>query len=143
MATTGQVHKLHTASPADSTPGRRNGLLDGGQPNQRLEARGLVVLPVVVRAQAGESVGLLRDISQTGMFFYCSLNPSVGSEIEVTIRPSPADPSVAVRCRCKVVRSEASLPGAATGVAVAIEEYLGEAAGAEAELADVGTRLVD
>jgi len=94
------------------------------------------VLPVVVRAEEQENVGLLRDISQTGMFFYCSLSPSVGSQVEVVIRPSLADPSVAVRCRCRVVRVEPSLPGAATGVAVAIQEYLGEEAQAECAVAD-------
>ena len=134
MATTGQTFTVHAYPVADTTEVRRNGVLYGSYPNQRLEPRGLAVLPVVVRAQAEECVGLLRDISQTGMFFYCSLSPAVGSDIEVVIRPSVADPSVAVRCRCKVVRVEANLRGAATGVGVAIEEYLGE--GAQAEAAD-------
>jgi hypothetical protein len=132
MATTGQTFTVHAYPVADSTVVRRNGVLYGNYPNERLEPRGLVVLPVVVRAEAEECVGLLRDISQTGMFFYCSLSPAVGSDIEVLIRPSVADPSVAVRCRCKVVRVETNLPGAATGVGVAIGEYLGEATQAEA-----------
>jgi hypothetical protein len=121
---------------SDSIAARRNGVLNGSYTNQRLETRGLAVLPVVVRAEDQERVGLLRDISQTGMFFYCSLTPEVGSDIEVLLRPSVADPSVVVRCRCRVVRIEASLLGAATGVGVAIQEYLGEAAQAECAVAD-------
>jgi hypothetical protein len=136
MATTGQTYTVQNYPVTDSTVVRRNGVLNGSYPNQRLEARGLAVLPVVVRAEGQESVGLLRDISQTGMFFYCSLSPEVGSDIEVVIRPSVADADVAVRCRCRVVRAEASLPGAATGVGVAIEEYLGDAGQAECAMAD-------
>lgn len=136
MATSGQIYTVDTYPVSDSTVARRNDVLYGSCPNQRLEPRGLAVLPVVVRAEEQENVGLLRDISQTGMFFYCSLTPSVGSHIEVMIRPSLADPSLAVRCRCRVVRVEPSLPGAATGVAVAIQEYLGEEAQAECAVAD-------
>ena len=136
MATTGQTYTVHASPVADTTVVRRNGVLFGNYPNQRLEPRGIAVLPVVVRAGGRESVGLLRDISQTGMFFYCSLSPAVGSIIGVVIRPSVADSSVAVHCRCRVVRTEASLPGAATGIGVAIEEYLSEGAQAEAAVAD-------
>lgn len=136
MATTGQTFTVHAYPVGDETVVRRNGVLYGSYPNQRLEPRGLAVLPVVVRAESQESVGLLRDISQTGMFFYCSLSPAVGSHVEVVIRPSVADANVAVRCRCRVVRIESRLPGAATGVAVAIEEYLGEGAQAECAVAD-------
>lgn len=136
MATSGQIYTVDTYPVSDSTVVRRNDVLYGSCPNQRLEPRGLAVLPVVVRAEEQENVGLLRDISQTGMFFYCSLSPAVGSQIEVVIRPSLADPSVAVRCRCRVVRVEPSLPGAATGIAVAIQEYLGEEAQAECAVAD-------
>lgn len=136
MATSEQIRTIPAYPGSDSIEVRRTGVLQGTYPNQRLEARGLAVLPVVVRAETQEVVGLLRDISQTGMFFYCNLTSEVGSEIEVLIRPSVADSSVVVRCRCRVVRVEPSLPGAATGIAVAIQEYLGEAAQAECAVAD-------
>lgn len=136
MATSEQIYMTSTYPVSDSSEVRRTGVLEGTYPNQRLEARGLAVLPVVVRAETKEIVGLLRDISQTGMFFYCNLMPQVGSDLEVLLRPSVADPGVVVRCRCRVVRIEPSVPGAATGVGVAIEEYLGEAAQAECAVAD-------
>ena len=136
MATSEQICVIPSYPVGDSVEVRRTGVLQGTYPNQRLEARGLAVLPVVVRAETKDIVGLLRDISQTGMFFYCNLSPEVGSELEVLIRPSAGDPSAVVRCRCKVVRVESSLPGAATGIAVAIQEYLGEAAQAECAVAD-------
>lgn len=126
MATTGQTYTPDNFPTSESAEMRRDGVLYGTYPNQRLEERGLAVLPAVIRSEAQESVGLLRDISQTGMFFYCSLTLAVGSEIEVVIRPSVADASVMVGCRCRVVRTEPSVPGAATGVGVAIEEYLSD-----------------
>lgn len=136
MATTGQTYSVQAYPATDSTEVRRNGVLFGGCPNRRLEPRGICVLSLKVQTAEHESVGLLRDISQTGMFFYCKLSPAVGSEIEVTIRPSVVDSKMVVRCRCRVVRIEASVPGAATGVGVAIQEYLGEEAQAEAAIAD-------
>ncbi len=136
MATTGQTYRVQAYPSTDSTEVRRNGVLYDGYPNRRLELRGICVLSLKVRTGERENVGLLRDISQTGMFFYCSLNPAVGSQIEVTIRPSMADSRIVVRCRCRVVRIEASVPGAATGVGVAIQEYIGEEAQAEAAIAD-------
>ena len=93
-------------------------------------------MPAVIRAGGQDNVGLLRDISQTGLFFYSSLSPAVGSQVEVLLRPSAADSTVVVRCRCRVVRTEPSAAGAATGVGVAIEEYLGEAAQAEADMVE-------
>jgi hypothetical protein len=139
MATSEQIYAIPTFSAANEVagPGTFNGC--GPRPNQRIEPRGLAVMPAVVRADGQDNVGLLRDISQTGMFFYSSLRPSVGSEVEVLLRPSAADPTVVVRCRCRVVRTEPSTAGAATGVGVAIEEYLGAAAQAEADAADANT----
>lgn len=135
MATSEQIYAIPTFSAAGA------GLASGDfnpppRVNQRLEPRGLAVMPAVVRAEGQDNVGLLRDISQTGMFFYCGLSPAVGSTVEVLLRPSAGDPTVVVRCRCRVVRTEPSRAGAATGVGVTIEEYLGEAAQAEADAAE-------
>ncbi len=136
MATTGHTYTVQAYPAADSVEAPPSGVLYGSNPNRRLEARGICVLPLAVQTGERECVGLLRDISQTGMFFYCSLRPAVGSEVEVVIRPSVEDSRVAVRCRCRVVRTETSVPGAAIGVGVAIQEYLGEEAQAEAAVAD-------
>jgi PilZ domain-containing protein len=136
MATTGQTYTVQAYPSADSTEVRRNGVLHGSYPDRRLEPRGFCALPLALQTGEQEYIGLLRDISQTGMFFYCRFRPAVGREIEVVIRPSVADARVVVRCRCRVVRIEASVPGAATGVGVAIQEYLGEEAQAEAAVAD-------
>ena len=136
MATTGQTYSVQAYPATDATEVRGKGVLYDGYPNRRLEPRGICVLSLKVQTAEHESVGLLRDISQTGMFFYCRLSPAVGSEIEVTIRPSVADSRIVVRCRCRVVRIEASVPGAATGVGVEIQEYLGEEEQAEAAVTD-------
>ena len=136
MATSEQIYAIPAISDANAAVFAGDLEYGDPRPNQRLEPRGLAVMPAVIRADGQENVGLLRDISQTGMFFYCSLSPVVGSTVEVLLRPSAADPTVVVRCRCRVVRTEPSRAGAATGVGVAIEEYLGEAAQAEADAAE-------
>jgi hypothetical protein len=138
MATSEQIYAIPTFSAAGAEVAPDDFNPCPARLNQRLEPRGLAVMPAVIRADGQENVGLLRDISQTGMFFYCSLNPPVGSKVEVLLRPSAADPAVAVRCRCRVVRTEPSRAGAATGIGVAIEEYLGETARAEADAAEDG-----
>lgn len=136
MATSEQIYAIPAISDANAAVVAGDLEYGDPRPNQRLEPRGLAVMPAIIRADGQENVGLLRDISQTGMFFYCSLSPAVGSAVEVLLRPSAADPTVVVRCRCRVVRTELSRGGAATGVGVAIEEYLGEAAQAEADAAE-------
>ena len=136
MATSEQIYAIPAISDANAAVVAGDLEYGDPRPNQRLEPRGLAVMPAVIRADGQENVGLLRDISQTGMFFYCSLSPVVGSTVEVLLRPSAADPTVVVRCRCRVVRTELSRGGAATGGGVAIEEYLGEAAQAEADAAE-------
>lgn len=136
MATTGQTYTEHAYPVTEAAEAPRNGVLYDSYPNRRLEPRGISILPLAVKTEAQDCIALLRDISQTGMFFYCNTRPAIGSEVEVVIRPSFADARVVVRCRCRVVRIEVSAPGAATGVGVAIEEYLDEEAQAEAAVTD-------
>ena len=82
------------------------------------------MLPVVVRAEGRDCVGVLRDISVAGMFLYASIPAVVGTDIQVTIKPCAADPDLMVNCRGRVVRVESHEGGAATGLAVAILGYL-------------------
>jgi hypothetical protein len=90
---------------------------------QRIARRSVAILPVIVRESGREHVGVLRDISAAGMFFYSSLTPAVGSEIEVVIKASDFDPRVTACCRCTVMRVETHRGGAATGIGVAISSY--------------------
>ena len=99
----------------DHKQGRASGL------NRRRESsRQFTVLPLTIKADGREHVGLLRDISRGGMFFYTGLTPEVGSEFEVVINASRINRSATAHCRCRVIRVEPHRAGAATGVGVAI-----------------------
>ena len=53
--------------------------LGGGFGTRRRQRRGFAVLPLTIRANGSEHVGLLRDISPSGLFFYSDAKPAVGS----------------------------------------------------------------
>ena len=91
--------------------------------HQRRAHRGFAVLPLAISAGGQDYVGLLRDISSAGMFFYSQIILYVGSEIQLVITVSAVDPNLTVSCKCRVVRVEPGLAGAATGVGVTIEGY--------------------
>jgi hypothetical protein len=91
--------------------------------HQRRASRGFAMLPVAISAGGQDYVGLLRDISSAGMFFYSKIIPCVGAEIHLVISVSAIDPNLTVCCKCRVVRVEPGLAGAATGVGVTIEGY--------------------
>ena len=61
---------------------------------ERLASRGFAVLPLTISAHGRHYVGLLRDISSGGMFFYSKINPYVGAEIQLVISVSAADPDL-------------------------------------------------
>ena len=88
--------------------------------HQRRAPRGFAVLPLAVSAAGQDHVGLLRDISNSGML---KVIPTIGSEIHLVVNVSSVDPELTVRCKCRVVRVDPGLAGAATGVGVTIEGY--------------------
>ena len=88
--------------------------------HQRRAPRGFAVLPLAVSAAGQDHVGLLRDISNSGML---KVIPTIGSEIHLVVNVSSVDPGLTVRYKCRVVRVDPGLAGAATGVGVTIEGY--------------------
>jgi hypothetical protein len=89
----------------------------------RKARRGGAILPLTISADGNTSVGLLRDVSTAGMFFYAKIAPKIGSELRVLVHPSAADCGVTICCKCKVIRVEPGVAGAATGIGVTIEGY--------------------
>ena len=82
-----------------------------------------MVLPLAVEVAGRGHIGLLRDISSAGIFFYSKALPRVGSQIRLILNVSALDPAIIVCCICRVVRVVPGLGGAATGVGVTIEAY--------------------
>jgi hypothetical protein len=89
--------------------------------DQRLAPRTPVCLSAIVSAadDGFEQAALLRDMSDSGLFFYCKFDPQIGSEVSVRFNLDEEGDSSRMLVRGKVVRV-VKYPGAATGVAVSV-----------------------
>ena len=106
-------------------PALETRLLMATNSEQRKERRVFVKMPVLLSftGEAQEHVGFVRDMSIHGMFFYSDLTPALGSQMEFVMHlPQHVSDSGLVSCKGTVVRVEGHVPGAATGVALLIDE---------------------
>ena len=69
-------------------------------------------------AVPGVHAGVLRDISEGGVFFYSDFKPPVGTEVRITFIPAGLNRSPRIYCEGTVVRVEQVRVGAAPGIAV-------------------------
>src|SRR5215469_813490 len=83
---------------------------------QRSSKRSFIVCPISLSFESGAAHGILRDISQNGMFFYSNFKPPLQSSINFSLRLGKKH----INGSGEVVRVEQSTPGAAIGVAVRI-----------------------
>ena len=67
--------------------------------------------------EARSHVGLLRDVSPDGVFFYSDFKPPIGTEVEVTFTIPVNSNRLKFVCRGKVLRVEQTASGAAPGIA--------------------------
>jgi len=90
------------------------------QGSRREKSRTLLILPVSVRLGYCEHVGILRDVSASGIFLYSNFKPPIGAEIELNVTlPAPAYPQ-RVTYRGIVVRVTTGVTGAAVGVGLSL-----------------------
>lgn len=66
---------------------------------------------------------LVRDISFSGAFFYCNLNPQVNSSIAIDFLFPVVERRMKVTCHGTVVRVERSVPGCANGIAMQFQRH--------------------
>ena len=85
----------------------------------RSSPRAFVILPATISfgSDGEHHAGLIRDISQGGIFFYCDVKPELQSEVNVVVRVGEA---AAIAYKGRVVRVEEPSAGAAVGVAIQI-----------------------
>ena len=85
----------------------------------RSSPRAFVILPATISfgSDGEHHAGLIRDISQTGIFFFCDVKPELRSEVNIVVRVADAAP---IAYKGRVVRVEEPLVGAAVGVAIEI-----------------------
>ena len=90
------------------------------QGSRREKSRTLLILPVAVRLGYCEHVGIVRDVSASGMFLYSNFTPPIGAEIELKVTlPAPAKPQC-LTYRGIVVRLTTGVMGAAVGVGLSL-----------------------
>jgi pyridoxine/pyridoxamine 5'-phosphate oxidase len=97
---------------------------------QRGSSRTPVCLSGVIncaRPGYSEILALVRDVSESGVFFYANFNPErgapeIGSEVELSFSLPVEDKRSEVFCRGNVVRLVTYPAGAATGVALQLTQ---------------------
>ncbi|MCI0349764.1 MAG: PilZ domain-containing protein [Acidobacteriales bacterium] len=76
-------------------------------------------------AIAGAHVAVVRDISESGVFFYSDFKPALGTNLCITIKPSfVGDSDAGFYCEGTVVRVEQQRPEAAPGIALRLTDKL-------------------
>lgn len=81
---------------------------------QRVNVCGEVLCP---EPGCPKHLALIRDVSASGVFFYCNLDPPVGTDLTVAFTMPGAEGYVEVLCQGKVIRREEYPVGAAMGIA--------------------------
>ena len=99
---------------------------------QRMTERKSVCLSAQVSCvtpECQDKIGLIRDMSASGIFFYSNFLPEIGSSVTLSFTIPPSDNNAhdedtagEVTCTGKVVRVVKFSAGAATGVAIRLEE---------------------
>ncbi|HKE31852.1 MAG TPA: PilZ domain-containing protein [Candidatus Angelobacter sp.] len=86
---------------------------------QRSSPRALAVCPISVTFESCEAHGIVRDISEGGIFFYSSSKPPLHASINFSLRLKDKN----ISGTGEVVRVEQPAPGSAIGVAIKISSY--------------------
>ena len=91
--------------------------------NKRREIRFFSTTSVQINARGKRKVGLLRDISSTGVFLYSDFTPQVDDILEFSFRlPNESQPRIGITCMGCVVRVEDKGTGAAIGIGIRLLE---------------------
>jgi hypothetical protein len=100
---------------------RAHALMSRSIADQRRSPRTPVCLSAIVTSEEDglEQQALLRDISESGVFFYCKFEPKLGSTVSVRFNTINEGETSRMLVHGNVVRI-VRYPGAATGVAIAV-----------------------
>lgn len=101
----------------------RHAVMLGTHGEQRRALRLLTTAPAVIYMDGERHVGLVRDLSASGLFVYSDFTPAIDTELQLTIRLSSDDKKTSLFiCKGTVVRVEDSNKGAAVGIALQFGE---------------------
>jgi hypothetical protein len=106
-----------------SDPLRAEAIMNRSLADQRRSPRTPVCVSAIISTVPDdfEQPALLRDISESGLFFYCKFEPQLGSEVTVRFNLLEEGEKSRMLVRGNVIRI-VRYPGAATGVAIAIQK---------------------
>ena len=88
--------------------------------NRRDKSRTLLILPVSIGVGYTRRVGIIRDISPSGMFLYSDFAPPIGAEIELKLVPHTSAECPHLIYRAIVVRLTSGVTGAAVGMGLSV-----------------------
>ena len=101
---------------------RRHAVMMGARCEQRSGERQLTTMPATIFCHERRYVGLVRDLSESGLFVYSNFEPKESDRVFLTLKVAQTDGSTAnLECSGHVVRVEAAIEGAAVGIAVKLE----------------------
>ena len=107
---------------SDQRMSLRHAVMLGTHGEQRRALRLLTTAPAIIFLEDERHIGLVRDLSSTGLFVYSDFSPTPGTELKMTIRISrEKNKSTLFLCTGKVVRIENSHNGAAVGIGLKFE----------------------
>ena len=125
MAATRVMQLLEDLGNTRNSADARESWMLSGFPVQRAARRVTMHLPVTVTTNEGgpTHLGITRDLSRCGLFFFSKFVPQNDSVLEITLRLPPvvALDRIALKCRGRVRRAEQVTDGAAVGIAVQVE----------------------
>jgi len=100
----------------------RQAVMLGTHGEQRRALRLLTTAPAIIFLEDERHIGLVRDLSSTGLFVYSDFAPTPGTELKLTIRITrEKNKTTLFLCTGKVVRIEDSNNGAAVGIGLKFE----------------------
>jgi hypothetical protein len=101
-------------------------IMTGSQVDRRKTKREFVQLPARIQVQSLDAswhVGLVRDLTRDGIFFYSDFRPSLGDSIKVMLKFTGMKNSIPNWYRGNVMRVEEGKAGASFGIALSLERY--------------------
>jgi hypothetical protein len=101
---------------------RGQALMTGNQREERKSNRVLFTAPAVIYAGSTRHLGLIRDFSVSGLFFYTDFVPARGAVLRITIKLTKCG-SKTLTCSGKVTRVVNGANGSAIGVAIQADQF--------------------
>jgi hypothetical protein len=101
---------------------RGQALMVGNQREERRSNRVLFTAPAVIYAGNARHLGLIRDFSVSGLFFYTDFVPPRGAVLHITIKLTKCG-SKTLTCVGKVTRVVNGSNGSAIGVAIQADQF--------------------